>query len=386
MHFVGCEEAIHLHRQFRRLSDLNQQGQINALGPKVLAGDSSRACAEEMSYLNVMPIPPHMYSLTAKHKEFFKVKECLAEADQASCSGQIVRAHILSRSQLKLIAENGHVIAVPNEAIAVMRMQRTGFEVAEIGIGDFSTLNCFCAAHDKRLFAPIEDLPMTFSPEQLALLHYRAIIAEFYQRRSQSDSADSKLDQDKDTPETLRVFWIYEAALNAIDHLNRPLRQMRRVLVSREFHAIDCLIVRFDAPPAVMAAGVFRPHYDFAAKRVQRMTDRCSYVGLHLLSAEGQAALAFTWLRGDAVAEGFIRTFANRPHEQLASLAIQCAFEHIEHTCMSHAWWDGLRRPFKAALLERVRRANSLSYRRSPRCLSYRLHYANWPVASVDFS
>jgi hypothetical protein len=55
---------------------------------------------------------------------------------------------------------------------------------------------------------------------------------------------------------------------------------------------------------------------------------------LYLLAADGAAILAFTWLRGDATAERFVRSFAARPREQMASLAIKCAFEHIEHTCM----------------------------------------------------
>jgi hypothetical protein len=75
--------------------------------------------------------------------------------------------------------------------------------------------------------------------------------------------------------------------------------------------------------------------------------------------------------------------FAARPREHMASLAVQCAFEHIEQTCMSDSWWSDLKRPMRAALLERARRANSLAYRRSPRCLSYRLRYADWPVADV---
>ena len=68
-----------------------------------------------------------------------------------------------------------------------MRMQRTKFEAKEIGVGEFSTMNCFCADHDKILFAPIEDAPLAFSSEQLALLHYRAVAAEFYQRGNQQE-------------------------------------------------------------------------------------------------------------------------------------------------------------------------------------------------------
>jgi hypothetical protein len=258
-----------------------------------------------------------------------KFKECLAASDQSPCEGQIIRAHIIPRSQLKQIAQNGHIVAVPTSLLAIMKMQRTRFEAKEIGVGEFSTMNCFCAGHDKLLFAPVEDAPLVFSREQLALLHYRAIATV------------------------------------------------------RRFEDLRSLVVWFDAAPAVMAAGAFRPIYDFVAQRVQKPVDLCCYMAMHLLAANGGAVLAFTWLRRDQAAEQFARTFAALPREQMASLAVQCAFEHIEFTCMSDLWWSGLKRPVRAALLERVRRANSLSYRRSPRCLTYRIRYADWPVAHV---
>ena len=125
-----------------------------------------------------MPIPPQLWSFTERHQRFFKAKECLAARKDSPCGGRIVRAHIIPRSQLRQIARSGRIVAVPTSLLAVMRMQRTGFEAEEIGVGEFSTVNCFCADHDKTLFAPIEDAPLTFSSEQIALLHYRALAAE----------------------------------------------------------------------------------------------------------------------------------------------------------------------------------------------------------------
>ena len=138
----------------------------------------------------------------------------------------------------------------------------------------------------------------------------------------------------------------------------------------------------FDAPPAVMAAGAFRPQY-ISPHDASEPRRRICYVAMHLLAADGAAVLTFTWLRSDSAAERFVRTFAARPKEQMASLAVQCAFEHIEHTCMSDPWWRNLKRPMQAALLERIRRANSLAYRRPPRCLSFRMRYADWAVADI---
>jgi DICT domain-containing protein len=330
-----------------------------------------------------MSIPPQLWSFTERHQRFFEAKECLAASDRSPCGGRIVRAHIIPRSQLRQIAQRGHIVAVPTSLLAVMKMQQTEFEAKEIGVGEFSTMNCFCAGHDKILFAPIEDAPLVFSSEQLALLHYRAIAAEFYQRVSQQESAASELDLEFDEPQNFGFTWIHTWSGKAFEEVHHALIRTEKLIAARHFRDVGSLVVRFDAPPAVMAAGAFRPQYDFAAKRVQNLADACCYVAMHLLAADGASVLAFTWLRGDSAAERFVRTFAARPREQMASLAVQCAFEHIEHTCMSDGWWSDLKRPMRAALLERVRRANSLAYRRSPRCLSYRVRCADWPVIDI---
>jgi hypothetical protein len=151
-----------------------------------------------------MSIRPQLWSFTERHQRFFKTKECLAAYGHSPCGGRIVRAHIIPRSQLRQIARRGHIIAVPTSLLAIMRMQQTKFEAKEIGIGEFSTMNCFCAGHDKIIFAPIEDAPLALSSEQLALLHYRAVAAEFYQRRNQLESAASELNWESDEPQNFR--------------------------------------------------------------------------------------------------------------------------------------------------------------------------------------
>lgn len=331
-----------------------------------------------------MTISPQMWSFTEGHQRFFEVKDCVAACDGSPCRGRIVRAHIIPRSQLRQIAQRGRIVAVPTSLPAIMKMQRTEFGAKEIGVGTFSTMNCFCANHDKALFAPIEDVPLNFSPEQLALLHYRAIAAEYYRRRNQQESAASELDRGADEPQNFRFSWIFTWSGKAFHEARHALRRTEKLIAARRFRDVRSLVVRFDASPAVMAAGAFHPQYDFAARRVQSLADDCCYVAMHLLAADGAAVLVFTWLQTDSAAARFVRTFAARPRKQMASLAIQCAFEHIEHACMSDAWWSDLKRSMRVALLERVRRANSLAYRRSPRCLSYRMHYADWPVADIQ--
>jgi hypothetical protein len=333
-----------------------------------------------------MSIPPQLWRFTERHQRIFKTKECLAARYQPPCRGHIVRAHIVPRSQLRQISRNGHIVAVPASLLAIMKMQQTKFEAVEIGVSEFSTMNCFCAGHDKKLFTPIEDAPLVFSPEQLALLHYRAMAAEFYQRSNQLESAERELDWESDEPQDARYSWISIWSQKALDDAHPALMRTEELITARRFGDVESLIVRFDAPPAVIVAGAFCPQYDFAARRVQNLADDCCYVAMHLLAADGAAVLVFTWLKGEAAPRQFVETFAALPKEQMASLAVQCAFEHVEHTCMSDAWWSDLKRYKRAVLVERVRRANSLAYRRSHRCLCYRIRFADWPVADIRLS
>jgi hypothetical protein len=216
-----------------------------------------------------MSIPPQLWSFTERHQRIFKTKECLAARGHSQCGGRIVRAHIISRSQLRQIARRGRVIAVPTSLLAIMRMQRTKFEAKEIGIGEFSTMNCFCADHDKKLFAPIEDAPLAFSSEQLALLHYRAVAAEFYQRNSQQESAASELDWESDEPQNFRFEWIFTWSSKAFHEAHHALIRTRKLIAARRFTDIRSLVVRFDAPPSVIAAGAFR-HSTISRQDVSR--------------------------------------------------------------------------------------------------------------------
>jgi predicted GNAT superfamily acetyltransferase len=210
--------------------------------------------------------------------------------------------------------------------------------------------------------------------------------AEFYQRSNQLESAERELDWESDEPQDARYSWISIWSQKALDDAHPALMRTEELITARRFGDVESLIVRFDAPPAVIVAGAFCPQYDFAARRVQNLADDCCYVAMHLLAADGAAVLVFTWLKGEAAPRQFVETFAALPKEQMASLAVQCAFEHVEHTCMSDAWWSDLKRYKRAVLVERVRRANSLAYRRSHRCLCYRIRFADWPVADIRLS
>ena len=128
--------------------------------------------------------------------------------------------------------------------------------------------------------------------------------------------------------------WIFTWSGKAFEEAHHALTLTKKLIAARRFKDVANLVVRFDAPPAVMAAGAFRPQYDFAARRVQNLANECCYVAMHLLAADGSAVLAFTWLQSDSAAGRFVRTFATRPREQMA-----CSLSNApSSTSNTHAW------------------------------------------------
>jgi hypothetical protein len=331
-------------------------------------------------------IPPAKWGFTQHHQHILESKECLAGLhERQACNGKIVRAHIIPRSQLNQIATQGHVHAVPTRLSAIMQMQHSTFETMDIGVRKFSVLNCFCARHDKALFAPLEDKPLTFSPEQLTLLHYRAIAAEAYQRRNQEESAATVCRGYKSNdPRRDRFFWIFQINSRAAEAAEDALNQTESILETGQHQNIRSLIVRFNAEPILLSVGAFRPRYNVNGKTIQDIFWDGIYVASHILIADNKPVLAITWLRGQKPAERFAKSFASQPKKHLTTLAIQMAFEHAEHTCMRREWWLSLGGTKRRSLVKRVQNANSFSYERPSKCLAFRSAIDDWGFNELE--
>jgi hypothetical protein len=223
-------------------------------------------------------------------------KECLASLHGRNvCAGKIVRAHIIPRSQLLQIADRGHVRAIPTRFTAIAQMKNTVFDTQDIGVGRFSALNCFCAHHDKALFAPLEDKPLTFAPEQLALLHYRAISAEAYQRRTQEDVVTTEgRKYTSSDPRRQPFYTLFEISSLAAETAEETLDRTERMLERSQFADIRAAVIRFDARPALLSVSAFRPLYDVTGERLQDFSPESAYLGMHILIANDKPVLTLT--------------------------------------------------------------------------------------------
>ena len=121
-----------------------------------------------------------------KFKSEFSKKHCLCPKEHPQdCEGNIINAHTVSKSgNLKAISRNGHVYAflLPIEMqLKIRSLNPNGIlEPYLAGINKASTFTGFCKAHDKLLFAPIEDRAFVADKEQIFLLTYRTMAREFF--------------------------------------------------------------------------------------------------------------------------------------------------------------------------------------------------------------
>jgi hypothetical protein len=277
------------------------------------------------------------------------------------------------------------VHAVPTRLSAVMQMQHSAFETRDIGAREFSVLNFFCARPDKALFSPLEDRPLTFSAEQFALLHYRALAAEAYQRRNQEESASAACRQyQSNDPRRDSFFWIFQTTSLAAEAAEDALKKTESILEKAQYQRIRSLIIRFNAKPVLLSVGAFRPRYDVSGKEIQDIMLDGVYVAAHILIADNKPALVVTWLKGQKPAERFAKSLAAQPKKQLTTLAIQAAFEYAEHTCMKREWWLSLDGGKRRSLLKRVQNANSLSYKRASKCLAFRSILDDWGFNKLE--
>ena len=109
--------------------------------------------------MNERKLPNDYWTSAEVMKEIFETRVCLAETHSPdACNGAIIKAHTIPKSQLQKIAVDGHVYAMRFTAADLARNDGV-LTAQKVGVGTFSVLNSFCAAHDNNVFRHVEDDP-----------------------------------------------------------------------------------------------------------------------------------------------------------------------------------------------------------------------------------
>jgi hypothetical protein len=316
---------------------------------------------------------PSFWAAVETLKRSQETKLCLGASSADPCQGGIISAHTIPRSQLQHIAVNGHVYTLSGN-LPIFQKTEGRLEVAKKGIGNFSVLNCFCGHHDVSLFLPIEIRPLTFTPEQITILHYRAIAAEVYRKMTAITGFEEALASllknptVKNTSERKRLArdTVRGMKLGIVD-VGRTFKFCEEALFEKRYGEISALVINFRKAPSLMSVGGFSPDYDFDGKRLQNLGNEaclCDQISLSIVASDGKAAAVMAWLKAAPSPKLFAESLIHQRSEHYTTLMIQTAFERLENTCMNIPWWDALRTVERKLLTERMEIAANPTRRR----------------------
>ena len=320
--------------------------------------------------------PSEFWSAIETCEKLLKRKICIAGA-RGDCDGDIIEAHTIPRSQLKRIAVNGHVYAFEATAVDLHRNEGE-YSVGKRGIGQFSVLNFFCAEHDRAIFSHLENDDLVFDDHQLALLHYRAMGAELYKKVNALNNIRFVIQQLKKRRDPHRKLIELRALegghMLGVRDMAKTFTRCEEILVDERFDEVNAGVFKFKKMPSIMTVGGFSPEFDYNGRMLQRLGNaemEYHQIGLSILAQQNSAAVVFTWLREADVCDRFVVSLLKSDPNLFTTLAIQTAFEHLENTCMSIPWWDGLRSVEQDALRVRMQYAGSPFEERLASCLEY---------------
>jgi hypothetical protein len=209
----------------------------------------------------------------------------------------------------------------------------------------------------------VENLPLTLSQKQLAILHYRAAASELYRKMQAHKGTLNNISafSEKGAGAKSKVAYLKAMAAGqelGIRDMSAALDETSILLAEENFGILEALVVRFQKPPSIMTVGGFFPEVDFDGRRLSKLGDherKYELASFHILAENRGAAVAvFIWKKGDSIGKSFAESYLKQSQTLYTTLAIQFAFECFENTCMSPVWWNGLKKVEQDILIQRM--------------------------------
>lgn len=272
---------------------------------------------------------------------------CLHHENGARCDA-IISAHSIQRGgQLSLIEEQGHVYRLSAD-LTTLRATGGKPQLKKAGINKVSTFRGMCKHHDNRLFAPIDDRPLTFDHEQVALYAYRSVCREYFVKENAARSLSAMIDH-PDLPEANRQL-LQDAAQGqafGFQHLHWHKVIYDAALAQRNFAEFRFIVFWSSSPCSIQATGLLFPDYDFLGRKIQDLGPEAETLDLltfFTAPTDQGWAYVLAWhessdqtcqLVRQSLQEGF--RYGAKLEDMLLRISLAC-----ENHAVRISWWDGL--------------------------------------------
>ena len=321
----------------------------------------------------------HLHNLLLRMRVEFRKKYCLHPDAPKACSTHIISAHSVQRAMLeKYVAVDGHVMQYSVEPLLD---PVTGIWVRprRRGINQATTFFGFCHKHDAELFRPLETTNFTFEPEQIALLGYRAICHDSYQKDAAIDAMDAARFYVMMHPD-IGGFTEKDAAyqikrlgmLNARKNFARDRSVFAEMIAKRNFSDLRFFGLQFDAPPMYLASSMLLPEWDFNGRNLQHLSTLDDFypICFSAWAADGLSAAVFCWhVSADHVCRPFIDSLRETRPRRLANRILSMIFEYSSNIVFRSDWWDAVPERYQRSLANRVMSGVDDDFSRTARSL-----------------
>lgn len=327
------------------------------------------------------------HRLNARLRKAKIKRECLHPNAPHDCRGKIVRAHTVQRKLLKLIARKGKVYTLDFD----MTLDESPLTMALKGVSQASTFTGYCSLHDNQLFAPIEDHDLKLDQHHAALLTYRSLSMELFNKRRVSDLNASELGIDSPDNE-------FSNRLKAIHDLQKPgtdlairdadiLVPMGQDILDDNFTDFYYYAIQLDSLPEVVCSAGRTLACDIDGNPVQdhASPSPLDLIAINVLPHRNRYGVAlFSWYGQSDPNERFIESLDAKSDAEKPNLLVGIMFHNVENIFAAPRWWDGLPPDQKASLLRKFEYSGSWSTPVNFPITYDSTQYVNWTVAGIE--
>lgn len=306
--------------------------------------------------------------LNENHKKAFSVEICMHPEAPINCDGGIIAAHTIQRSiNLSSIAVNDQIYQLKAD---LFDLDRTNGEVVlkKVFIKSATTFNGFCAHHDRTTFAPVENKPYVGSVEQAALLGYRSLAKELYNKNAAVESVKINLTmlQEIFSPDDLNftqasLLYAQNAwAMNlGAQEISKNMKYFHDAIQSEDYSDFYYAIFHSNSSPGALCATAISPEFDFSGRRLQKISDLSiplEYCTIAIQCTSDGADIIFLWHKTwHSVASAFVESLSALPYEQQGDAIVRMVFDLADNIAINPSWWDRLAVGNKDHLLRRAK-------------------------------
>jgi len=286
-----------------------------------------------------------------------------APATSTPCAGGAALSHTVARASLEKIAREQHVYSVAWGGVTSL-IRTMGKRMPKLlGIRQASAFFGFCVGHDNSLFEPIEQRPFAGTPEQCALLLYRAVCRELHYCNVKNDMfptyrlLDSGLGIDEQREHQSLCAKRADTASIELRTLESMRGEIGRAISLKQYDWCGYWVLELERPPPVMCCGLsFESSPLTVAGRDSKTRPVLQGLSMHGFTSYGRHFVALVWdLRQGPVAGRRVQAWRfSLPQETVGRYLAIRMIEMSDNTHIAPDWWDDQVFEIKEMLIGRI--------------------------------